>query len=160
MAAASARGVGRGRGERAVHRLSDAVKIPWAELKGSLPYTFLTPNVGNFNAPFLDGVANAHLETVCVGILVIADARGGVRVPEALRVSARGIGLVLLALTGPVILVLLNFYVNHIYFPLPSRYGDGLLPAFAAVAAWMLRARPASRALALLGVLAVLSVFA
>jgi hypothetical protein len=72
---------------------------------------------------------------------------------------AIGIGLVLLALTGPTILVLLNFYVNHIYFPLPSRYGDGLLPAFAAVAAWMLRARPASRALALLGVLSVLSVF-
>ncbi len=139
--------------------LFNAVKIPWAELKGSLPYTFLTPNVGNFNAPFLEGVANAHVETVCVGILVIAMFAAAFAFRSAPRVSALGIGLVLLALTGPVILLLLNFYVNHIYFPLPARYGDGLLPAFAAVAAWMLRARPASRALALIGVLSVLSVF-
>jgi hypothetical protein len=136
-----------------------AVKIPWAELKGSLPYTFLTPNVGNFNAPFFEGIANAHLETVCVGILVIGMLAAAFAFRSAPRVSALGIGLVLLALTGPTILVLLNYYVNHIYFPLPARYGDGLLPAFAAVAAWMLRARPASRALALLGVLSVLSVF-
>jgi hypothetical protein len=139
--------------------LFNAVKIPWAELKGSLPYTFLTPNVGNFNAPFLEGVANAHVETVCVGILVIAMFAAAFALRSAPRVSALGIGLVLLALTGPVILLLLNFYVNHIYFPLPARYGDGLLPAFAAVAAWMLRARPASRALALIGALSVLSVF-
>ena len=77
---------------------------------------------------------------------------------SAPRLSALGIGLLVLTLVGPFLLVALNFYGNHLYYMLSPRHGYGLLPGLAACAAVLARGPGPSRALALLAVLSMVNV--
>lgn len=132
-------------------------RIPWQDLIPGVFYTFLPPMAGNWNASFLESVNNARLEWIVGAVLtfgVLAGALAGRR-----TVSALGLGTLLLAILGPTLLVLLNFYANGLYFGIPPRYGFALLPAFIALTAVMLRSVGAARALLVLGALSVVSLF-
>ena len=135
--------------------LADA--IPWGDLLPGVLYTFLPPIAGNWNASFLESVNNGRLEWTVGAVLtfgVLAGALAGRR-----TIAALGLGTLLLAIVGPSLLVLLNFYANGLYFGIPPRYGFALLPAFIALTALMLRSVGAARGLLVLGGLSVLSLF-
>ncbi len=63
-----------------------------------------------------------------------------------------------MALVGPNLLLLLNFYVNHLSFAIVPRYGYGVLAVYCGCAAWLFREGGPSRALALLALLGVVNV--
>lgn len=136
-----------------------ADRIRWEDINASLYYTFVTPVTGNWNPIFLDNFTNGRLEGVVVGVLVIGVLAAAFAFGRDWTVSCLGWGVAILALLGPLMLTLLNFYANRLFFGISPRYGFALLPAYAALAAWTLRAPGASRALLLLGCLSVASLF-
>lgn len=134
-------------------------EIRWADINATLYYTFVTPITGNWNALFLDNFTNGRLEGVVVGVLVLGVLAAAFTWGRDWVVSGLGWGVVVLALLGPLMLTLLNFYANGLFFGIPPRYGFALLPAYAAAAAWTLRGAGASRAIFVVGALSVLSLF-
>jgi len=133
--------------------------IPWSELWHTVFYRFVPPNVGNFNAPFLEGSLNVFLEMVSGGLAVMGVLLAVFALRKHPRVGALGCGVAVMALLGPVLLTFLNAYAYDLYYVLPSRYGYGLLAGFAALAAWAFRGAGGSRALALLASLSFLNLF-
>lgn len=136
-----------------------ADRIRWEDINASLYYTFVTPVTGNWNPIFLDNFSNGRLEGVVVGVLVIGVLAAAFTWSRDWTVSGLGWGVAILALLGPLMLTLLNFYANGLFFGISPRYGFALLPAYAALAAWTLRAPGPSRGLLLLGCLSVASLF-
>jgi hypothetical protein len=143
----------------APHRSSAPVVVPWEGLKSTLLFNFFPPNVGNFNANFLEGVFNARLEQLMAGLMVfgvLAVVLAGRRTGIA---RSLGIGVLLMVVLGPVILTILNKYAYNQFFVLPARYGYGLLAPLIATTAWPFCRGASSRALVLLAVVSYLSVF-
>ena len=137
--------------------LSD--RIRWEDINANLYYTFVTPIVGNWNPVMFDNFANIRLESVVAGVLVIGVLGAAFALRHDWRVTGLAWGVVVLALLGPLLLTLLNFYANGLFFGIPPRYGFAILPAYAAATAWTLRAPGASRGLLALGCLSVVSLF-
>jgi hypothetical protein len=129
-------------------------------------FPFLTTTVANWRPGGMDDATNAYVEGMVGGLNLIAlvalavawwtAGRDG-RSPDR-RPGALGIGAFVIALVGPSLLVLLNFYVNGLSFAIVPRYGYGLLALYCAALALLCRERGPSRALALLAVVGVLNV--
>ncbi len=136
-----------------------ADRIRWEEINSSLYFTFVTPITGNWNALFLESFANVRLESLVVGVLAIGVLAAALTWKRDWTVSGLSWGVLVLALLGPLMLTLLNFYANGLFFGPAARYGFALLPAYAALAAWTLRAPGASRGLLAIGALSTLSLF-
>lgn len=133
--------------------------VPWSQIKAQLFFNFFTPNAGNFNAPFLDSAVNSRLEGLMVGVLSFAVLAGLVAGRRYLDARVLAIGMLVMAVVGPVVLTALNLYGNNLYFALPPRYGYGLLAGFIALGGWAFRSPALARALAVLAAATYLSVF-
>ncbi|MGI8645092.1 MAG: hypothetical protein ACR2JD_02040 [Nocardioides sp.] len=136
-----------------------ADRIRWEDINATLYYTFVTPVTGNWNPLFLDNFANGRLEGIVVGALVLGVLGAAFTCGRNWTVSGLGWGVAILALLGPLLLTLLNFYANGLFFGISPRYGFALLPAFAAATAWTLRAPGPAKALLVVGGLSVVSFF-
>lgn len=133
--------------------------VPWADIKSSLFFNFLPPNVGNYNASFLEDLENANLERLMAGVMVMSLLATAMVLRRNTRASAIGWGVLTMAVVGPAMLIWLNAYAYGMYFALPARYGYGLLTAFAAVTAWTLRGAGPARALAIVAAASFANVF-
>lgn len=136
-----------------------ADKIRWEDINSTLYYTFMTPNAGNWNATFLESSANGRLEALLIGILGIGVLGAALTFRHDWRIAGLGWGVLVLAVLGPLMLTLLNFYANGLFFGIPPRYGFALLPGMAALTAWVLRSPGPAKALVALGLLSGLSLF-
>lgn len=133
--------------------------VPWLDIKAQLFFNFLSPNAGNFNAPFLDGVVNTRIEQLMVGLLMFGVLAGAMALRQNLKVSFLAWAIAVMAVTGPILLTLLNLYANNWYFALPPRYGYGLMAGFIGLAGWAFKGPALARALAVLAGVSFLSVF-
>jgi hypothetical protein len=93
------------------------------------------------------------------GAFILGVLAAALSLRAAPRLSAFGIGLLVMVLVSGFLLTALNFYVNHLLFGLPPRYGYALLPGLAAVVACLCSSPGARRALALVAVVSVLNLF-
>ncbi len=133
--------------------------VPWLQIKAQLFFNFFTPNVGNFNASFLESVVNVRMEGLMVGVLSFAVLAGVVALRRNVEASALAWGMLVMAVVGPVVLTAANLYGNNLYFALPPRYGYGFLAGFIALAGWTFRGVVLARALAVLALASFLNVF-
>jgi hypothetical protein len=136
-----------------------ADRIRWEDINANLYYTFVTPIIGNWNPVMFDNFTNVRLESVVAGILVIGVLGAAFALRHDWRLTGLGWGVIVLAVLGPLMLTLLNFYANGLFFGIPPRYGFALLPAYAAATAWTLRAPGPARGLLALGGLSVVSLY-
>ena len=136
-----------------------ADRIRWEDINATLYYTFVPPVVGNWNPLFLDNFTNGRLESVMVGALVLGVVAAALTFGRNWTVCGIGWGVAVLAVLGPLMLTLLNFYANGLFFGIPPRYGFALLPAIAGVTAWTMRAPGPGRAMLLVGCLSIASLF-
>jgi hypothetical protein len=132
--------------------------VPWGNIYEFLTYLFFSPATGNWEPAFLNDGTNAFLITAMAGVFIVSSLTAAFTLRNRPRVSAFGIGLVVMAVVSPFLLVALNFYANHLYFQLAPRYGYALLPGLAAVMAWTFRSTAGGRVLVLLAALSVLNV--
>lgn len=135
------------------------VDVPWSDIPVQLFFNFLPPNIGNYNAEFLEGLANTRLEQLMTGLLMFGVLAGALALRRAPAVSALGFGVIIMAALGPVFLTALNDYAYDQYFALPPRYGYGLLTGFAALMAWTFRGPVAARALAVIAGASLVNIF-
>ena len=139
---------------------------PLPEVWQAHVFPFLATTVANWRPAGMDDATNAYVEGLVgglnlIGLVALAvgwwtAGRDG-RSPDR-RLGALGIGTFVVALVGPSLLVLLNFYVNGLSFAIVPRYGYGVLAVYCGALALLCRDRGPSRALALLGVVGVLNV--
>jgi hypothetical protein len=134
-------------------------RLPWGDIRGSLLTAFVPPIPGNFSPPFLEDTLSNRMEGLLVGVLVIGVLVTALALRTNPKASAFGLGVLVLTLSGPFILVLLNFYANGLYVPPLPRYGFGVLAGFAAATAWAFRGLVARRALVTLSVASVAVLF-
>ncbi len=135
------------------------VVVPWWDIKTQLFFNFLPPDVGNFNASFLESPFNTHFEQLVSGMMLIGVLAAALALRGGPKASALGVGVVVMAVLGPVILTVLNARSYNVYFPLPPRYGDGILAGLAGTMAWTFRAKAGERALVLLAIVSFVNVF-
>ena len=135
-----------------------AESVPWSGIYEFLVYLFFSPATGNWEPAFLNDGTNAFLITTMAGVFIISSLMAAFTLRNRPRVSALGIGLVVMTVVSPFLLVALNFYANHLYFQLAPRYGYALLPGLVAVMAWTFRSPAGARVITLLAVLSVLNV--
>ncbi len=140
-----------------INVLLHADSVDWGAIWESMLYSLLSPGTGNWQPGFLNDGTNVFLVTVMSGVFAVSTVVGALALRNRPRVSAFGIGLLVMAVVTPFVLVALNFYENHLYFQLSPRYGYALLPGIAAVTAWVFRAPAYGRALALLAVLSLVN---
>lgn len=133
--------------------------IPWWDGRSYMFFNFLPPNYGNFNASFLEGIVNGRIETVMAGLMMFSLLLGVVALRAAPRASAFAWGVAAMAMLGPVLLTLLNYYAYGTFFALPQRYGYGLLAGMGGLVAWAFRSPPASRAMVVIAGASLVSVF-
>jgi hypothetical protein len=141
-----------------LYDLLHANSIDWGGISETLVYVFFSPGTGNWQPAFFTDGTNNFVAAVTAGLLSVGLLAAALALRSAPRVSALGIGLLVLTLLGPFLLVGLNFYENHLYYMLSPRHGYGLLPGLAACAAVLARAPGPSRALALLAALSMVNV--
>ena len=141
-----------------VYGLLYADSIDWGSISETLMYVFYSPATGNWQPAFFNDGTNYFVAAVTAGLLSVGLLSAALALRSAPRLSALGIGLLVLTVTGPFLLVALNFYGNHQYYMLSPRHGYGLLPGLAACAAVLARGPGPSRALALLAVLSMVNV--
>ena len=141
-----------------LYNLLHADTIDWGGISETLVYVFFSPGTGNWQPAFFTDGTNNFVAAVTAGLLSVGLLAAALALRSAPRVSALGIGLLVLTLLGPFLLVALNFYGNHLYYMLSPRHGYGLLPGLAACAAVLARGPGPSRALALLAVLSMVNV--
>jgi hypothetical protein len=135
-----------------------ADRVDWGAIWEPMLYTFFSPGTGNWQPGFLTDGTNTFLVTVTAGMFAVSVVAAALALRNRPRVSALGIGLVVLTVVAPFVLVALNFYTNHLYFQLAPRYGYALLPGIAAATAWVFRAPPHGRAVLLLAALSVVNI--
>jgi hypothetical protein len=141
-----------------VYGLLHADTIDWGSISETLMYVFYSPATGNWQPAFFNDGTNYFVAAVTAGLLVVGLLSAALALRSAPRLSAVGIGLLVLTATGPFLLVALNFYGNHLYYMLSPRHGYGLLAGLAACAAVLTRGPGPSRAMALLAVLSMVNV--
>ena len=141
-----------------VYGLLHADTIDWGGISETLMYVFYSPATGNWQPAFFNDGTNYFVAAVTAGLLSVGLLSAALALRSAPRLSALGIGLLVLTATGPFLLVALNFYGNHQYYMLSPRHGYGLLPGLAACAAVLARSPGPSRAMALLAVLSMVNV--
>ena len=123
-----------------VYGLLHADTIDWGGISETLMYVFYSPATGNWQPAFFSDGTNNFVAAVTAGLLSVGLLSAALALRSAPRLSALGIGLLVLTATGPFLLVALNFYVNHQYYMLSPRHGYGLVPGLAACAAVLARA--------------------
>jgi hypothetical protein len=131
--------------------------LDWGAIWEPMLYMFMSPGTGNWQPFFLNDSTNVFVVTVTYGVFAACILVAALALRDRPRISALGIGLVVMAVVSPFVLVALNFYANHLYFQLSPRYGYALLPGIAAVTAWAFRARAHGRALMLLALLSLVN---
>ena len=141
-----------------LYNLLHADSVDWGGISETLVYVFFSPGTGNWQPAFFTDGTNNFVAAVTAGLLSVGLLAAALALRSSPRVSALGIGLLVLTLLGPFLLVGLNFYENHLYYMLSPRHGYGLLPGLAACAAVLARGPGPSRALALLAVLSMVNV--
>jgi hypothetical protein len=141
-----------------LYDLLHADSVDWGGISETLVYVFFSPGTGNWQPAFFTDGTNNFVGAVTAGLLSVGVLAAALALRSAPRVSALGIGLLVLTLVGPFLLVGLNFYGNHLFYMLSPRHGYGLLPGLAACAAVLARGPGPSRALALLAVLSMVNV--
>ncbi len=141
-----------------INVLLHADTVDWGAIWEPMLYAFLSPGTGNWQPGFLNDGTNGFLVAVVSGVFAIGLVVAALALRNRPRVSAFGIGLVVMAVVSPFLLVALNLYANHIYFQLSPRYGYALLPGIAAATAWAFRAPAHGRALLLLAALSIVNV--
>jgi hypothetical protein len=134
-----------------------AESIDWSSLVEPLLYVFYSPATGNWQPAFLNDPTNGFVAGVTAGLLTGGVIAAALALRSAPRLSAFGIGVLVLTIVGPFMLVALNFYVNHLYYMLSPRHGYGLLAGLTACLALLFRGPGPSRALALLAVLSMVN---
>ena len=122
-----------------LYDLLHADTIDWGAISETLVYVFFSPGTGNWQPAFFTDGTNNFVAAVTAGLLTVGLLAAALALRSAPRVSALGIGLLVLTLLGPFLLVALNFYGNHLYYMLSPRHGYGLLPGLAACAAVLAR---------------------
>jgi hypothetical protein len=133
--------------------------IDWGSMVEGLIYAFFSPGTGNWQPQLVNDPTNAFLTVLVGGAFILGVLAAALSLRAAPRLSAFGIGLIVMVLVSGFLLTALNFYVNHLLFGLPPRYGYALLPGLAAVVACLCSSPGARRALALVAVLSVLNMF-
>ena len=141
-----------------LYALLHAESVDWRGIGETLLYVFFSPVTGNWQPAFFSDGTNNFVATLTAGLLALGVLSAALALRSAPRLSAFGIGLLVLTVTGPFMLVALNFYFNGLYYMLSPRHGYALAPGLAACAAVLARSPGASRALALLAVLSVVNV--
>jgi hypothetical protein len=136
-----------------------AETIDWGSMWEGLLVAFFSPGTGNWQPLSFNDPTNAFLTVLVGGASILAVIAAALSLRSAPRLSALGIGLLVMAMVTGFLLTALNFYVNHLLFGLPPRYGYALLPGLAAVVARLCTSPGARRALALLAVLSVVNMF-
>jgi hypothetical protein len=140
-----------------INVLLHADKVDWGAIWEQMLYTFFSPGTGNWQPGFLADGTNSFVVTVTSGVFAAGVLVAALALRNRPRVSALGLGLLVMVLVSPFLLVALNFYANHLYFQLSPRYGYALLPGIAAVTAWAFRAPAHGRALLLLAALSIVN---
>ena len=134
-------------------------EVAWRDAAEWLAYAFLHPVTENWVAAFLGDYTNNLVQVVVAGVLALGLLAGACALRSDAEVAALGLGVLVLALVGPTLLMLLNFYANGLAFQIPPRYAYALVPGMVALSAWALRGPGPSRALVLLAAWSLVSVF-
>lgn len=104
-------------------------------------FSFLTPVSDGPSSAFMDSTAQAHLDPVAQGALILGLAAGLVPLREHPRVAALAWGVGILLVVGGPLLATANYVSTSSFFELKPRYAFPLLGGMAAVAAVTLSTR-------------------